>query len=85
MASILSSEYVTKTINKNGNPTAVKALFVSRLKNFETNEAALADFNAMVQCYTLMCGDLDVQADGSMFEANLGEGKSMLLELNYDF
>lgn len=85
MASILSSEYVTKTINKNGNPTEVKALFVSRLKNFETNEAAQESFDSMKQCYTLMCGDLDVQADGSMFQADLGEGKSMLLELNYDF
>ncbi len=79
MASIASSEYVKKVnVEK-------PVLFVTRLKNYPTNEAAQEAFDSMKQCYSLMCGDTEVQADGTAFQAQLGGGNSVYLELNFDF
>lgn len=50
-------------------------------KNYETNEEALEQFTFFKHGYTVICGDSDVQADGSGFQANLGDGKIIFMEL----
>ena len=77
MSSIKSSEYIKKVnVEK-------PVLYITRLKNYDSNEEALKAFNSMKECYMVMCGDSDVQADGTAFQAVTDKG-SVFIELNYD-
>ena len=78
MSSITSTDFVKSA------DAAKPVRKLTRVKNFSGNEEALAAFNSMKECYMVLCGDSDVQADGTAFQADLGEGKSIFLELTLD-
>lgn len=76
MSSILSSQYVTKP------GLMAPALYITRLKNFNTVEEGAAEFESMKQRFMIEFGDTECQADGTMFQVNTGPGAFTILEFN---